>query len=81
MYFIPTQKFFYFCDNKAILCNYHYLKAIEESDTVAKAWFRRGEAQLALNDCESARADFDKCLQLEPDNKVRQDRGERTELL
>ena len=37
---------------------------------MAKAWFRRGEAQLALNDCESARADFDKCLQLEPDNKV-----------
>ena len=48
-----------------------YLQALEESDTVAKAWFRRGEAQLALNDCESARADFDKCLQLEPDNKVR----------
>ena len=42
---------------------------------MAKAWFRRGEAQLALNDCESARADFDKCLQLEPDNKVRQHRG------
>ena len=39
---------------------------------MAKAWFRRGEAQLALNDCESARADFDKCLQLEPDNKVSQ---------
>jgi len=45
-------------------------KAIEESDTVAKAWFRRGEAQLALNDCESARADFEKCCQLEPDNKA-----------
>ena len=45
-------------------------KALEESDTVAKAWFRRGEAQLALNDCESAKLDFDKCAELEPDNKV-----------
>ena len=45
-------------------------KAIDENEAVAKAWFRRGEAQLALNDCESARADFDKCLVLEPDNKV-----------
>ena len=44
---------------------------------MAKAWFRRGEAQLALNDCESARADFDKCLQLEPDNKVSQWKMER----
>jgi len=45
-------------------------KAIDENEAVAKAWFRRGEAQLALNDCESARADFDKCLVLEPDNKA-----------
>ena len=46
------------------------LKAIEETDAVAKAWFRRGEAQLALNDCESAKLDFEKSLELEPDNKV-----------
>jgi len=45
-------------------------KAIDENESVAKAWFRRGEAQLALNDCESAKADFDKCLLLEPDNKA-----------
>ena len=45
-------------------------KAIEENPATAKAWFRRGEAQLALNDCESAKLDFDKCAELEPDNKV-----------
>lgn len=45
-------------------------KAIEENDTVAKAWFRRGEAQLALNDCESAKADFEKTFQLDPENKA-----------
>merc|ERR1712105_50628 len=44
--------------------------AIEESDSVAKAWFRRGEAQLALNDCESAKADFEKTFQLDPENKA-----------
>lgn len=45
-------------------------KAIEENDGVAKAWFRRGEAQLALNDCESAKADFEKTFQLDPENKA-----------
>merc|ERR1712008_278200 len=45
-------------------------KAIEETDAVAKAWFGRGEAQLALNDCESAKLDFEKSLELEPDNKA-----------
>jgi len=45
-------------------------KAIEENDTVAKAWFRRGEAQLALNDCDSAKADFEKTFELDPDNKA-----------
>jgi len=45
-------------------------KAIEETDAVAKAWFRRGEAQLALNDCEAAKLDFEKSLELEPDNKA-----------
>merc|ERR1712179_223008 len=45
-------------------------KAIEEYDGVAKAWFRRGEAQLALNDCESAKADFEKTFQLDPENKA-----------
>ena len=46
-------------------------KAIEEDSSSAKAWFRRGEAKLALNDSESAKADFEKCAMLEPDNKVR----------
>ena len=46
-------------------------KAIEEDSDSAKAWFRRGEAQLALNDSESAKGDFEKCAELEPDNKVR----------
>lgn len=45
-------------------------KAIEETDAVAKAWFRRGEAQLALNDCESAKLDFEQSLELEPENKA-----------
>jgi len=45
-------------------------KAIEEAEVVAKAWFRRGEAQLALNDCESAKLDFEKSLELEPENKA-----------
>ena len=46
-------------------------KAIEEDSNSAKAWFRRGEAKLALNDSESAKGDFEKCAELEPDNKVR----------
>merc|ERR1711978_53105 len=45
-------------------------KAIDENEAVAKAWFRRGEAQLALNDCESAKLDFEKSLDLEPENKA-----------
>jgi len=45
-------------------------KAIEENAETAKAWFRRGEAQLALNDCESAKSDFERCASLEPDNKA-----------
>lgn len=45
-------------------------KAIEENEGVAKAWFRRGEAQLALNDCESAKADFEKTFELDPENKA-----------
>ena len=46
-------------------------KAIEEDNNSAKAWFRRGEAHLALNDSESAKGDFEKCVVLEPENKVR----------
>lgn len=45
-------------------------KAIEENGQTSKALFRRGEAQLALNDCEAAKNDFEKCLSLEPDNKA-----------
>lgn len=45
-------------------------KAIEENDCVAKAWFRRGEAKLALNDCEAAKDDFEKTIQLDPENRA-----------
>jgi len=45
-------------------------KAIEENESVAKAWFRRGEAHLALNDCEAAKADFERTFQLDPENKA-----------
>jgi len=45
-------------------------KAIEENAGSAKAWFRRGEAQLALNDCESAKEDFDQTALLDPENKA-----------
>jgi len=45
-------------------------KVIEESRDNSKAWFRRGEAQLALNDCEAAKQDFEKCVSLEPENKA-----------
>merc|ERR1712050_808456 len=45
-------------------------KAIEESEAAAKAWFRRGEAQLALNNFKAAKLDFEKTLILEPENKA-----------
>jgi len=45
-------------------------KAIEENDGVAKAWFRRGEANLAVNDYEAAKADFDRTFELDPENKA-----------
>ena len=32
--------------------------------------FCLGEAHLALNDCEAAKADFEKTFQLDPENKV-----------
>lgn len=49
-------------------------KAIEENEGVAKAWFRRGEAQLALNDCESAKKDYERALELDSDNKATKQR-------
>ena len=40
-------------------------------ETVASAHVRYlGEAHLALNDCEAAKADFDRTFQLDPENKV-----------
>jgi len=45
-------------------------KALEENSEAAKAWFRKGEAQLALNDCDAAKTDFEKCLALDPENKA-----------
>jgi len=45
-------------------------KAIEENPSVAKAWFRRGEALLAMNDYEAAKTDFEKTVELDQDNKA-----------
>ncbi|XP_061438542.1 peptidyl-prolyl cis-trans isomerase FKBP4 isoform X2 [Rhineura floridana] len=45
-------------------------KALELDSTNEKGLFRRGEARLAVNDFELARADFQKVLQLYPSNKA-----------
>ncbi|XP_048365934.1 peptidyl-prolyl cis-trans isomerase FKBP4 isoform X1 [Sphaerodactylus townsendi] len=45
-------------------------KALELDGSNEKGLFRRGEAQLAVNDFELARADFQKVLQLYPSNKA-----------
>jgi len=45
-------------------------KVISENSGVAKAFFRRGEAQIHLNDLEAAESDFKECLRLDPDNKA-----------
>ena len=45
-------------------------KAIDEYGGGAKAWFRRGEAQLALNNYKDAKSDFVRSLELEPENKA-----------
>lgn len=45
-------------------------KALELDSTNEKGLFRRGEAHLAVNDFDLARADFQKVLQLYPSNKA-----------
>ncbi|XP_007935248.1 peptidyl-prolyl cis-trans isomerase FKBP4 [Orycteropus afer afer] len=45
-------------------------KALELDSNNEKGLFRRGEAHLAVNDFELARADFQKVLQLYPSNKA-----------
>ena len=45
-------------------------KVVDENPTVAKGYFRRGEALLALNEFELAKDDFIKVQELEPDNKA-----------
>jgi len=45
-------------------------KVIEERPDNAKAYFRRGEAFIALNEHELARLDFQKVLELDPENKA-----------
>ncbi|TFJ98494.1 IgGFc-binding protein-like [Platysternon megacephalum] len=45
-------------------------KALELDSSNEKGLFRRGEAHLAVNDFELARADFQKVLQLYPSNKA-----------
>ena len=45
-------------------------KVIEENPTNVKAYFRRGEALVALSEHEQARRDFAKVLDLDPENKA-----------
>ena len=45
-------------------------KVIEENPANAKAYFRRGEAFIALNEHELARRDFVTCLENDPENKA-----------
>ncbi|XP_060135002.1 peptidyl-prolyl cis-trans isomerase FKBP4 [Zootoca vivipara] len=45
-------------------------KALELDSSNEKGLFRRGEAELAVNDYELARGDFQKVLQLYPSNKA-----------
>lgn len=45
-------------------------KVIEENPNHAKAYFRRGEAMIALNEHELAKRDFVKVLELDSENKA-----------
>jgi len=45
-------------------------KVIEENPSSVKGYFRRGDALTALNEHDLALRDFDKVLQLDPDNKA-----------
>lgn len=46
------------------------MQALELDSNNEKGLFRRGEAHLAVNDFELARADFQKVIQLYPSNKA-----------
>lgn len=46
------------------------MQALELDNNNEKGLFRRGEAHLAVNDFELARADFQKVIQLYPSNKA-----------
>jgi len=45
-------------------------KVISENPAVAKAYFRRGEAEIQLNNFEAAERDFKECLSLDAENKA-----------
>ena len=45
-------------------------QVIEENPNHAKAYFRRGESLVALNEHELAKIDFHKVLDLDPENKA-----------
>ena len=45
-------------------------KVISENANVPKAYFRRGEAHIQLNDYDLAKNDFSTCLALDPSNKA-----------
>ncbi|KAM9672360.1 peptidyl-prolyl cis-trans isomerase FKBP4 isoform 1-T1 [Trichechus inunguis] len=62
MCYLKLQSFSAVIEN----CN----KALELDSNNEKGLFRRGEAHLAVNDFELARADFQKVLQLYPSNKA-----------
>ena len=50
---------------------------IEENLENSKAWFRRGEAYFCLNDWDNAKADFEKTVQLDQDNKAAKNKVRR----
>lgn len=52
------------------LCPVPHPQALELDSSNEKGLFRRGEAHLAVNDFDLARADFQKVLQLYPSNKA-----------
>jgi len=45
-------------------------KVIMDNSMATKAWYRRGECSLQLKDLAKAKQDFQKVLELEPDNKA-----------
>lgn len=49
-------------------------KVLDENPDSEKAFFRRGEALLQLNDHEQAKISFEQCLKLDPENKAAKNR-------